>query len=127
MANSHWKHYKTESFSAIQPVREVKNPEIRHESLISTSNNQDSYHKPERSAYNIEKPGYYNYNPDRHMQPLPRSSYNRDFLVYGAIRNPSSCKPVESESIKPASSAKLMNSSYKLSFGPKKAEKINTK
>lgn len=61
------------------------------------------------------------------MQPLPRSSYNRDFLTYGAVQNLSACKPTENECLKAASSAKIMNSSYRSNFVPKKVEKINIK
>jgi hypothetical protein len=61
------------------------------------------------------------------MQPLPRSSYNRDFLTYGAVQNMSACRPIENECLKAASSAKIMNSSYKSNFIAKKAEKINIK
>lgn len=61
------------------------------------------------------------------MQPLPRSSYNRDFLSYGAVKNLSACKPSENECLKAASSAKIMNSSYRSNFIPKKVERINIK
>jgi hypothetical protein len=61
------------------------------------------------------------------MQPLPRSSYNRDFLIYGAVVNETAYKPSENECLKVASSAKIMNSLYKTNFGPKKAEKFNLK
>ena len=61
------------------------------------------------------------------MQPLPRSSYNRDFLDYGARPNMESFKPIESAGIKSAISTKLMNSSYQSNFVLKKAERINHK
>lgn len=37
----------------------------------------------------------------------------------------SACKPAENECLKGASSAKIMNSSYRSNFVPKKVEKVN--
>jgi hypothetical protein len=67
------------------------------------------------------------FDPNKMMQPLPRSSYNRDFLDYGARPNIESFKPIGLAGIKSSISTKLMNSSYQSNFVLKKAERINHK
>lgn len=38
--------------------------------------------RPDSQAYDIYKYKNVFFNADRHKQPLPRSSYNREYLVY---------------------------------------------
>lgn len=52
--------------------------------MISTSKYQDSFEGPDKDAYNLTKKVPHFFDPNKLMQPLPRSSYNRDFLDYGA-------------------------------------------
>lgn len=94
--------------------------------VINSTITRDVYQAPEQSAYNIYRYTNTFFNADRHKQPLPRSSYNREFLV-----NPKSqdkmIVPKDNEFMGKTNSAKFLNSSYRLDFSPKKAEKINCK
>lgn len=94
--------------------------------IVESSIARQTYKAPEQTAYNIYRYNNRFFNADRHKQPLPRSSYNREFLV-----NPSSkdnmIVPVDNEFMGRTHSAKFLNSSYRLEFSPKKVEKFDCK
>ena len=50
-------------------------------SIINSTINKQAFKTPELAAYKIYKHKNVFFNADRHRQPLPRSSYNREYLV----------------------------------------------
>jgi len=55
------------------------------------------------------------FNADRHKQPLPRSSYNRDFLIYDLIPD-KEMKPIDNAIIAKSMSHTIMRTSYQDAF-----------
>lgn len=94
--------------------------------IVDSSINKQVYKAPDQAAYNIYRYTNRFFNADRHKQPLPRSSYNREFLV-----NPKSKDkmiiPLDNQFMGRTHSAKFLNSSYRLEFSPKKVEKFDCK
>lgn len=73
------RRYKTISSSSRDQVAfAIKADEHKKNTIISLStNNQQFYRRPERSAYNKARHMSSFYDCDKHKQPLPRSSYKR--------------------------------------------------
>jgi hypothetical protein len=95
-------------------------------SIISTSINKQTFRTPALAAYKIYKHQNTFFNADRHRQPLPRSSYNREYLVCPQSAD-KKVLPIDNEFIGKTSSPNLMQTSYRESFQPKEAEKVNLK
>jgi hypothetical protein len=83
----------------------------RQKVVSSFTNNQQFYLKPERSAYNRFRHRSSYYNSEKHKQPLPRSSYKREYLVYG-LSPVFASRPVERDNMRSHSSCKVLNTSY---------------
>jgi hypothetical protein len=49
--------------------------------VIVSSLQQGDFVRPDATAYDIYKHRNVFFNADRHKQPLPRSSYNREYLI----------------------------------------------
>ena len=96
----------------------------KKEVIVNTSINQESFRSPTPPAYNIYRYKQEHFNADRHRQPLPRSSYNRDFLQYDQIKE-SGIIPRENMIMGRSSSANVFRSSYRDSFGPKRTTIVN--
>ena len=79
--------------------------------MVNSSLSKQIYQPPEKSAYKIYKYSNKFFNADRHKQPLPRSSYNREYLV-----NPPSVneryKPKDTNVLGKTASDRFLDSSY---------------
>lgn len=94
--------------------RKIEERPIRKkEFFIRTTENRSSFQKPEQEAYKIYKQQNRFFNSGRRNQPLPRSSYSREFLDFnsGVHRFPIS-KPRDSSLMKGYDSAKSLKSMY---------------
>ncbi len=105
------------SYKDTEPCRDV---------VVNTSMNQESFRSPTSPAYKIKRYRAEHFNPDRHRQPLPRSSYNRDFLLYEQPPE-SGIIPTDNVIMGRSSSANIFRSSYRDSFGPKRTNRVNIK
>lgn len=75
------------------------------------STNRTAFQKPNKQAYKLEKRGNGFFSSDRHKQPLPRSSYSRDFLNYRGLSPFPSSKPIDN-----AISSNLTSNNMKTSY-----------
>lgn len=90
--------------------------------MVNSSTNQVDFRKPDRTAYDIYRYKNSFFNADRHKQPLPRSSYNREYLLYGVAPEEPTL-PVDNEFMK--GSVPEFNSSYRANFSAKRVERID--
>jgi hypothetical protein len=121
LTNPSHRRYKTlETKRTEAPSYMHRTDYARNESIVHNSTNQQDFQKPNRSAYKIYKHYGGFYDGDKHRQPLPRSSYNREYLVYGVAPS-APFKPAESSNIRGYSSSKVLDSSYRSDFVRKKA------
>ena len=95
--------------------------------VINSSVAKQIYRAPERSAYKIFKYNNTFFNADRHKQPLPRSSYNREYLINPPSLNQRYLPRDNNVMMGKTASDRFLHSSYQADFKNKQADKINYK
>lgn len=120
------KRLRTEACTPNRYESYKRNESVHHETVVNASNSRESFQAPDRLAYKIYKYKNQFFNADRHKQPLPRSSYNRQYLVYG-VSPETEIVPRDHQFMGRSNSSKMFNSCYRDSFGPKNVEKMNIK
>ena len=106
--------------------RNGKNPiaSVSQESICMSafSVGKSNYKPPKKEDYvrRTPKPEYFCNN-----QPLPRSSYDRDFLTYGTL--PKFSYRQDSSNIMPGGRASLDKSCYRADFTAKQPDRVNFK
>jgi hypothetical protein len=117
---------KTESFANQSHQYSYRDIDVCKQAIVNTSYHQDSFRTPEKRAYDIYKHKQEHFNAGRDRQPLPRSSYNREYLIYDQVQE-SEILPINNVILSRSSSANMFNSSYRDSFGPKRTSRVNIK
>ena len=94
--------------------------------VVNSSVSKQIYKVPEKQAYKIYRYNNTFFNADRHKQPLPRSSYNREYLVNPPSHN-QRYKPKDTNVLGRTASDKFINSSYQADFNRKTVDNTNYK
>lgn len=115
---------KTEANPCKKSQYSYRGSETSRQVVVNTSVNQECFRTPAAPAYQIYRHRQELFNADRLRQPLPRSSYRRDFLLYDQVPE-GGIVPTGNVIMGRSSSAHMFHSSYRESFGPKCTSRVN--
>lgn len=88
------RQYNYSAFGKIEDKR-TKTQSVKNiESMVKTSESHQSYKKPDINAYKLSRYTNRFFSVDKRMQPLPRTSYGRDYLIYRGYTPVPSSKPI---------------------------------